>query len=113
MSLRVKNCQIENGSNQNMFNRWKDLHKVVKDHADGGAIHNRKADVWISLDKIFAFMEKKKWSNSDKTLFGSLLDTWKTSFLAAWGDHNVTHYMVIALYRIKIRWSERLIFTRN
>lgn len=101
LSLRVKNCQIENGSNQNMFNRWKDLHKVVKDHADGGAIHNRKADVWISLDKIFAFMEKKKWSNSDKTLFGSLLDTWKTSFLAAWGDHNVTHYMVIALYRIK------------
>lgn len=69
--LRLKEGQnkTDNGSNRNKYNRWKHLHNAVKDCAEGGAIQNRKADVWISLDKIFEFMEKKEWTDTENTSF--------------------------------------------
>ena len=66
----------------------------MKDLAEGGVIQNRKADVWISLDKIFEFWETKEWTETKNTSFQNLLDTWKTTFIARWGDHNITHYML-------------------
>ena len=50
--------------------------------------------MWTSLDKIFAFMEQKTWSNSELKVFGNVLDTWKKAFIAGWSDQHVTHYMV-------------------
>ena len=64
-----------------MFNQWKDIYNVVKDNANGDSIQNRKADVWISLDKVFAFMEKKEWSNNSLESFGNILETWKNAFI--------------------------------
>ena len=44
--------------NSNLFNKWKELHRVVKDNAGGRAIQNHKANVWKSLDKIFYYVEQ-------------------------------------------------------
>lgn len=93
LTFCLKDSQDTN--KKKMFNRWKDLHNAVKDNANGGSIQNRKADVWILLDKMFAFMEKKEWSNSELQSFGNVLETWKKAFIAGWGDLHVTHYMVI------------------
>ena len=38
-------CFDKDGQNLDMFEKWKDLHNVVKDRAGGGAIQNKKVNV--------------------------------------------------------------------
>ena len=77
-----------------MFDKWKYLHTVVEDRASRGAIHNKKANVWIHLNKIFNYLEKDTWSTNDLNMFQSTLETWKKSFNEAWNEQNIAHYMV-------------------
>ena len=77
-----------------MFDKWKDLHNVVKDREGRGAVQNKKANVWIHLNKIFNYLEKDTWSTNDLNMFQNTLETWKKSFNEAWNEQNITHYMV-------------------
>ena len=61
-------------SKKRMFNWWRDIYIAIKDHVDGDTIQNCKANVWKSLDKIFEFMEKKIWSNSEQNIYKHIRD---------------------------------------
>lgn len=98
-----------------MFNQWKQLHRVVKDNAAGGAIHNHKADVWKSLDKIFHYVEQHSWDPVQVSSFQKELLNWKKAYLASWGGQHITHYMVsshaLYIYRnISLRLYSPLCF---
>ena len=91
---RFLSCFRKDGQNPEMFDKWKDLHNVVKDRAGRGAVQNKKANVWIHLNKIFNYLEKDTWSTNDLNMFQNTLETWKKSFNEAWNEQNITHYMV-------------------
>ena len=55
-------CFNKGGQNLDMFDKWKDLHNVVKDRVGGGAIQNNKLNVWIHLNKIFKYLKRNNWS---------------------------------------------------
>ncbi len=76
------------------YNRWKNLHNAVVDHADDGAARTRKANVWRSLDTIFKFCELNTWRDTDYTNFQEALETFHKSFVSAWTNQHITHYMV-------------------
>ena len=69
-----------------MFNQWKQLHRVIKDNAASGAIHNHKADVWKSLDKMFHYVEQYFWDPVQVSSF--------QKEIGSWGGQHITHYMV-------------------
>ena len=95
---------------RNMFNKWKQLHKVVKDNAGGGTIQNHKAVVWKSLDKIFHYLEQHSMDESKVQALQEALLDWKKSYLAGWGGQHITHYMVSSYSPYKIRFRTILTF---
>ena len=76
------------------FNRWKTVLNAVVDHADNGRARARKAEVWKSLDIVFKYCDKRRWSNDDHNLVQMALENFKKSMLFAWIDQHITHYMV-------------------
>lgn len=89
------------GGSSIKWEQWKVLHNAIKDHGDGGQTRNRKAKVWEALDKVFLYCEKMKWTNAELEDYKKNLDLFKKSMIAAWTDHQITHYMVsiTILYR--------------
>ena len=83
-----------NGGSSIKWEQWKVLHNAIKDHGDGGQARNRKAKVWEALDNVFLYCEKMKWTNVELEDYKKNLDMFKKSMIAAWTDHQITHYMV-------------------
>ena len=79
----IKEANIE--KNSNLFNKWEELHRVVKDNVGGGAIQNRKANAWKSLDRIFYYVEQQYWEKSKVTSLQEALLDWKKAYLVGWG----------------------------
>ncbi len=71
---------------------WKKLHTAVKDHE--APSRNAKAQVWRSLDILFSMCEQSTWKDEEKDDFNENLHSFRKSYLAAWSDINITHYMV-------------------
>ena len=82
------------GGSSIKWNQWKALCNAVKDHGDDGESRNRKAKVWEALDKVFLYCEKMNWTGAKLEDYKMNLDLFKKSMIAAWINHQITHYMV-------------------
>ena len=76
------------------WNQWKALHNAIKDHGDEGQSHNKKANVWEALDKVFLYCEKYNWTSVDLEDYKKTLNVFKNSMIDAWTNHHITHYML-------------------
>ena len=75
LGFSIKDANRE--ENENLFNKWKWLHRVVKDKVGGRAIQNHKANVWKSLGRILYYVEQHYWDEIKVISFYKALLDWK------------------------------------
>lgn len=67
---------------------------VEKNFIDSGDNRRAKLDVWQGLDKLGPYFRGLQLDESQKQGFKQLVHQWGKDYIKAFGEHQVTHYIV-------------------
>lgn len=61
---------------------------------EGGENKRAKEQVWIGLEKLKPYFIGLSLTNGERREFKSLVEQWGRDFITAYGEYQVTHYIV-------------------
>lgn len=97
------NATTTSSSSEGLWELWKDLCKHTTDNdSNVHNVNNRKL-VWASFDKMVKVMCLASTTNEQREKFHNLLKEFTDAVVTAWGETNITHYMV--------KWFFCILFT--
>lgn len=73
---------------------YTDIVAAEKKFIDSGGNRRAKADVWHGLDKLRPYFHGLTLSEDQIKEFKPLVDQWGKDYIKAFGEHQVTHYIV-------------------
>lgn len=99
--LNAKSTRVEqpntadaNESRVQTWELWKELCKSTTDNDPSPRVVNLRKQVWSTFDKLFSLMTLTTTTEEQRNLFQVVLVEFTTSVTRAWGESNITHYMV-------------------
>jgi hypothetical protein len=74
---------------------WKELCRCTTDSDPNPVLVNRRKQVWACYDKMVKLMMLTSTTEDQRRRFQNHLTEFTTAVTIAWGETNITHYMVI------------------
>lgn len=73
---------------------WKALCKCTTDEDSNPVLVNLRRQVWHYFEQVVQIMWKPQTTSEQQNLFKDHISNFTKAFVQAWGESNITHYMV-------------------
>ena len=78
----------------NPWELWKQLCKATTDNDSNVELTNKRKQVWAQFDKLVQLMGLTKTIEEQRESFQTACMEFTKVYTLAWGESNITHYMV-------------------
>ena len=84
-----------------MWECWKDLCLVTTNVASKPMVANKRMLVWKRLDEFLTLLRKQRTTTTYATNFQNVISLLITSIKEAWGEKDITSYLVVFLINLE------------
>jgi hypothetical protein len=73
---------------------WKDICQAESNNSRGGADRRARAAMWQAFEEVLPYFSDLVLTAEQRLQFKGKIEMWGTTFLKAFGEEHVSHYMV-------------------
>ena len=99
--LKKPEMQKERGEEGAPWELWKALCKCTTDQDSNPVLVNLRRQVWHHFELVVQIMWKPQTTSEQQNLFKDHNSNFTKAFVQAWGENNITHYMVSYFFQFK------------
>ena len=92
--LKKPEMRKEKGEDGASWELWKALCQCTTDKDSNPVLVNTRKQVWHHFEQVVQFMWKPQTTSEQQNLFKTQVSNFTKAFVQAWGESNITHYMV-------------------